>query len=329
MKYLEVKSYLEKKISALQDNAKLSTEAELMVEFGASRVTIRKAVDLLVEDGLVVRVQGSGAFVRKSTFKICVVYNKKINLYKDPFYSNLINLLEKELYDNKCIMQLISLEDDTEDFSLISGADGIIVIGSVTERVFNINKPCIILFEGSYFNISDVSVITSDEYMSGFISCEHLINLGHRHIMYAGNSKYFSSSERFKGVKDRALKDNIDLLYVETHMNYDGAEKIMDKLNGYTAIICANDWLAMGLINRLKENNISVPENISVSSFDNTYLSSVSVPSITTIDIPIPKGVKMAVKEIKEALVDNKEYITKKVLLPTKLIIKNSTSSPS
>ncbi|MBQ0105137.1 MAG: substrate-binding domain-containing protein [Armatimonadetes bacterium] len=320
MKYLKIKNEIEKLILGLNPGDRLPTEADITAKYNVSRITVRKALEILEKEGTVYRTQGAGTFAGGTVQKVCVVYSKSIDLYRDPFYGRLINLLEKELYNNKCIMQLMSIDENT-DFSLIN-ADRIIIISQVTEKIFDLDIDKIILFEGEYRD-RNCPAILSDEFSAGEEVCRYLHKKGADKILFAGNNKYYSSRKRLEGIKHFAEENNISVSVQETPMNRDGGKIAGEyaKTAGIKYIVCANDWLALGVIQTCKDMGLECPEDVSVISFDNTYISSVSVPPITTVDLPIEEGVRLCVKEIKE---HKKEGKPSEIYLKARLIEKSS-----
>ncbi|HHU91187.1 MAG TPA: substrate-binding domain-containing protein [Clostridiaceae bacterium] len=91
-----------------------------------------------------------------------------------------------------------------------------------------------------------------------------------------------------------------------------------------TAIICANDEIAIGLINRLTSLGYNVPNDISVIGFDDINIAKHYIPSLTTIHYPkFQIGYEMA--RILIAMV-NGESVEQNTILQTELIVRESTS---
>lgn len=65
MKYLRVREHLRKRVKSMREGALLPSETELCAEYDVSRITIRRAVDDLAADGLVIKEQGRGTFVAR------------------------------------------------------------------------------------------------------------------------------------------------------------------------------------------------------------------------------------------------------------------------
>ena len=81
-----------------------------------------------------------------------------------------------------------------------------------------------------------------------------------------------------------------DIPVVEALYSLDGGGQAMDRLlaqdPSITAVLCGNDVLAVGAIQRAKAQGLSVPEDISITGFDDIELASVVEPGLTTVHVP-------------------------------------------
>jgi LacI family transcriptional regulator len=119
----------------------------------------------------------------------------------------------------------------------------------------------------------------------------HLVALGHRRIAYAGGP-VASFSNRQRGDSFRSFTSphaELDLVDLGTFPPmFSGGVSSGDLAIacGATAVVAFNDLVAVGLIDRLTERGVSVPGDISVAGFDNTPVSTMVRPHLTTIDSP-------------------------------------------
>lgn len=121
---------------------------------------------------------------------------------------------------------------------------------------------------------------------------EHLLSLGHREIaMIGGNRTVNSTCEKYKVYEEILMKNGIEFredYIVDGQYNYasgyDGMNHMFDECKIPTAIIAINDFSAAGVIRSITEHGYKVPEDISVVSYDNTYLSDILFPKLTSID---------------------------------------------
>ena len=140
-----------------------------------------------------------------------------------------------------------------------------------------------------------------DNFKIGESICEYLLNRNHRDVAFIGGNKIiFSNLERMHGYKAALEKKNIKLTndYIvhgafTVESGREACNKLLKKKIPITAICCANDNIAVGALQCLQDNNIKVPENVSLISVGNLPISGYSIPAITTAAIPLYElGVK-------------------------------------
>ncbi|CAL9424841.1 HTH-type transcriptional regulator GalS [Streptomyces sp. enrichment culture] len=135
---------------------------------------------------------------------------------------------------------------------------------------------------------------------------EHLLALGHRRIGYvAGPAERTTTRHRLEGHR-AALADHdrdhgrdhgqgllaeADRLTVhgayDRSSGYDGALELLRREPGLTAVLAANDTVALGVCAALREAGLSIPGDVSVAGFDDLPFSADASPSLTTVRIPL------------------------------------------
>ena len=174
--------------------------------------------------------------------------------------------------------------------------------------------------------------VSLDNRLAAAAITEHLVELGHQHIaMIKGPASSPLTRERMLGFKD-ALQE-AGLKYCEELMfdgdftlqsGYDAADRILSQSQPVSAIFCENDEMALGAISRLKAAGLRIPEDISVSGFDNIAFAKFSDPPLTTIAQPAEEFGETAINLLIDVL-KGKAKRAVKVILPYQLIIRNST----
>ena len=133
-------------------------------------------------------------------------------------------------------------------------------------------------------------VIDSNEAVK--LLAEHLISLGHERIaLVGGRLDVISTYEKYmtfcKILKAHGIPVNKRYVYEGTYdydAGYEGVKELMAMREKPTAIIAINDFCAAGVIRRLVEEGYRVPGDVSVVSYDNTYITNLIFPKITSID---------------------------------------------
>lgn len=168
----------------------------------------------------------------------------------------------------------------------------------------------------------------------------HLINLGHRNIAYLGNSRAGRSTlDRLSGVRDELRLAGMPLPDLFFHEEPGGSPA--DGLAGIRhflalpkppqAVVCYNDMMAMGVVRGLHDAHLRVPEDVSVTGFDNIVFSAYTHPPLTTIDQP-KRTIGAQAAELVLGLLNLPEGVEapgpKIHRLKGRLLIRNSTAGP-
>jgi len=233
------------------------------------------------------------------------------------FFSNYRNLDYLNIYREGRVEGLLSIGFEIDEPALLKAV----------EQPF----PLVLMhFWKEYSPFPSVSV---DNRQGCRMATEHLLELGHRHIAFIGtNLKLPYCIERFQGYREalenRDIPINTDLV-VETktlpvvETGYEGIKKLIDRGVHFTAVVCIGDSIAFGAIQALKEQGFSVPEDISITGFDDISLASFMHPKLTTVKQPSFERGQMGVNLLIEAI--NGSIRRKEVKLKTELVVRDST----
>lgn len=133
-----------------------------------------------------------------------------------------------------------------------------------------------------------------DNYAAAHQMTRYLIDAGHTHIGHIpGPANYPPSGERLRGFRDAMAASGLSVADddifeggFKSLVGRKAAHALLARTTMPTAIFCANDESAMGLISELVQNGIDVPGRISVAGFDDCSLSDVYSPPLTTLAQP-------------------------------------------
>lgn len=327
----ELKSYVYQIRSDIQ--VKISSERELSEYFNVSRITLRAAMKKLVNEGILVQIKGKGTYITpKNELKsIHLICSPKIK-NNDPFYLKFLS----ELTNAASKQSLNILIVDLEQIDHLSDQSSPLVIIGLFEDQATLNKlisnyKTIITIQ-EYESYNDViSQIYFNDYKIGWQAAKLLAEYNHtKMLLLAGPEKYPSSLYRKKGFLD-ALEDmGMQALIHTEKMNWAGGyhsgdyilQDIPDKERP-TAVFATNDWMAIGLIQKLKENGINIPNDISVIGCDDIPLANEFVPKLTTFNLDM-KYLVMELFTLINKLSLNNEELTRKIVLPASLVIRES-----
>lgn len=261
------------------------------------------------------------------------------------FFASVIHSIEQTLKNAGYRVLLYqsneSLENEINGVKTLLEAqvDGIIASMSLeTEDVSHFKdvikqqKP-LILFDRTHKDINAPSVTINDT-DAGYIATKHLIDQGYRNIGFVTtNHQIKIFNERFEGYK-KALSDH-DLPYVENHVVFGGlsikdgrfgAGKLLRSSKIPDAIIAGDDFTALGVIKKLKEQGLTPPK-IGVMGFANETFSAFITPNLSTIDQQANKmGAECAKMFLKMVKKKNPYEKIEHIILDPLLVERQSTN---
>jgi LacI family transcriptional regulator len=158
-------------------------------------------------------------------------------------------------------------------------------------------------------NCSSNFCVELDNWKAGSLAAEHLAELGHRNVAFIGDKDGLrAAGERHRGFREtfKKLVSNSNVIHIPAGYRIeDGtriAPSIIDLLPKLTAVFCANDLVAMGLMNHLQKGGISIPEQLSVIGVDDCLPLDYFKPGLTTIRQPVQelgyKAVEISIKAV-------------------------------
>ncbi|MDF2988328.1 MAG: transcriptional regulator, partial [Eubacterium sp.] len=195
--------------------------------------------------------------------------------------------------------------------------DGGIVIGTEqdAEVLINVSKrgyPIALIdydaeeIKKNNLDNDNLIVIGSNDYEGAVSAVEYLIQLGHEDIGFlAGRLSTHSGKQRYDAFFDTMKKHGLEVNkeyvlhgdFIKKKTAYE-VKRLIEKGKLPTAIFSSNDDMAITAMDLFKENNIRVPEDISVIGFDNIPLSSLIRPALSTVSTPVYDIVDKTVTEL-------------------------------
>lgn len=258
------------------------------------------------------------------------------------YYWHIFNTLSSELLTRGyySIMELLS-DDDENNCSLPrmiqdKKIDGLIILGQTSDlylETLNKTYSNFILFDFYSAKLSFDSV-SNDNYFCSYMITNYVISQGHKKIRFVGNFGATTSiSDRFMGFQ-KAMLENHLICPPEEILNDRDEHGSLIKIqlppeeDMPTAFVCNCDETAVNLINALEEKGFKVPQDISVTGFDN-YLPQKKTPvELTTVYIKPEDSTKIAAELIINKITEQ-AYIKGRHLVSGSLIIRDSVKKLS
>lgn len=144
--------------------------------------------------------------------------------------------------------------------------------------------------------IEDAITLTFDNRGGARRLTEHLLTLGHRRIGYvAGPAERTTTRHRLEGHREAltaaGLAEGTEQLTVhglyDRASGYDATLELLRRDAGLTAIVAANDTIALGVCAALRDQDLRIPDDVSVAGFDDLPFSADAVPALTTVRLPL------------------------------------------
>lgn len=190
------------------------------------------------------------------------------------------------------------------------GADGLLLIGYERDPAlyeFLDRRSVSTLIAWAYSKDSALPSIGFDNRASMQALTDRVIGMGHRNIamisgVTRGNDR---AAARLAGVRDGLQAHGLDtnaFCVIETPYEIENGARAFDVLMQQsprpTAIMCGNDVLAVGAVRRARERGIRVPDDVSITGFDDIELASIISPALTTVHVPHREMGRRAAQEL-------------------------------
>lgn len=320
----------------------LPSELTLAKDFGASYMTVRQAVRILVEQGRVLRVQGRGTFVSDVSVEEA---RPTIGLMLpngwhsiDPFYyPPLVGGFVEEAERKGHAVHIFERQGTAADYvriqdSQVKAVATVLVSEKDLEEVHELVDRGVSVVAVNYYGRRRVPSVSPDNFGGSWAATRHLISNGHRDIVYLmGPEDSFDAAERLAGV-EQALKEATHSVRVHTlsggffeESGYDRGRRLVKEQRLPTAVMTASDVAAVGLMRALQEAGVSVPNEVSVVGFGDFRLAAYLTPSLTTVALPLAEVGRRAA----EALLNRIRGVPQaNMTVPCGLVLRESLGPP-
>lgn len=220
--------------------------------------------------------------------------------------------------------------------------DGLIFLsgsGMVTPSIVElIHQDSVILVDERLPGL-DVPAVTSTNRQGARDVAEHVLGQGHRRVgIINGLPSLWTASERIAGYREALVAHGIDPDSVpvatgdyKQDSGYAGARFLLDRPEAErpTALICANDLMAIGAMLYCRQTGLRIPEDISLCGFDNIPLAALIEPGLTSVE-QCGRSLGRAAARLLLRLIAPQADDTDPIVMehPTRLVIRASVGAP-
>lgn len=267
----------------------------------------------------------------------------------NPFYAELVSGVERVCIKNDYTLIICSsynikkLEEKNLDMLIMKQVGGVLAsfIGEAEIEIEMLNNDNMryVLLDQTSDNINAYN-IAFDFYRSGYEAAEYLLKNGHSNIAYL--SSPFDRKSRVR-IFEGFIKAHEDMKFVFNQRNLivkempeadyeQNAEmkngkglvrKMLNEIGLPDAIVAMNDITALGIIQELYARKYTIPEDISLISFDDIPLASMVTPRLTTMKQPAFEIGKMAAKML-ISQIEGKLIEEKRILIKPELVLRDT-----
>ncbi len=186
----------------------------------------------------------------------------------------------------------------------------------------------------TYLKNPKINVVTVDHELGAYLSTSHLIQLGHRNIVFITGPLNISPSRSYKHGYKRALKErNIDFdernfiatKIIDIDHGYQTMHSILRKNKSITAVATGSDLMAAGAMKAIRNEGLRIPQDISIVGYDDIPLSDLLTPPLTTIKQDREVLGKLAVKSLM-GVIHNSAAEPEQIIIPPEIVIRKSTT---
>ncbi|NSA60959.1 GntR family transcriptional regulator of arabinose operon [Clostridium beijerinckii] len=340
-------------ISLIEENKvsagdQLPSENEIANLFNVSRHTVRQALTYLVQEGWIYKERGKGSFYsNKKTNEVKKNVAVLTTYISDYIFPKIISGIEEELRRKGYNLLLFNSNNDIENerrcFEDIINQDiSGLIVEPAQSTINNLHHDSIKKLEKN--NIKYIAInancdeensayIVVDDEQGGYKLTNYLLELGHRNIAALFKADDLQGEKRRRGyikalneydlsfnksIVGEYITDNQEM-YIDQFI-----KKILNLEEKPTAIVCYNDKVALKVIDNCRKENIEIPKDLSIVSFDDSSLAVSSGVKLTTIKHPKEEmGIRAAkcIIDMIEGRIDKPQYT-----YSAELIVRDSCS---
>lgn len=317
--------------NALNDRGGVSEEMKQKIRSRASELGYRPSAPRTP--------RGSAADAMQEGGSIGILTSERFVGPRGTFYWFLTAGVSKELtrHNLYSVYESVTAADEKEGVlpHIVSDRQvrGLIIVGQLAkeylDRLAGTHIP--MLFLDFYDKHSDIDAVISDSYYDSYLITDRLVMLGHKRIGFIGTVTATSSiHDRFLGYVRCLMENGLEYRCEWTLDDRKQDGTLVDEIaypeDMPTAFVCNCDETAFRVIGNMQRRGLRVPEDISVTGYDNYTVSDMCVPAITTVEVDLTEMARTAVELLLARLKDPKKLAARHVI-PGRVIVKDSMAA--
>ncbi|WAM33676.1 LacI family DNA-binding transcriptional regulator [Caldicellulosiruptor morganii] len=331
-------------IKEIAKEANVSPSTVSRVLSGSKKIspeTTKRVLEAIKKLGYVPNANAKG-LVKKKSFTVGIFVPASpdspfLNFFFDQILTSICSVVYRFEYD---ILFAYTQEEREEDLlkRLVESkkVDGFILLSSreddfAIEYLKKIDFPFVVVGRPRGYENS-VNWVDNDNVKAGFDATEYLIGLGHRDIAFiCGPSNLIVTQDRLTGYK-KALEEhsiqfrNSYVRFTSQKSAYEAAIELLTFENRPTAIVCMDDLIAIEVVKAARKLGVEIAKEVSIISFNNSAITEILSPPLTTVDIDISNIGHSAAELLMMDLTEPKKTY-KRLIVPHKIVERQSCAS--
>ena len=349
-RFTEIKQSLWTDIQRGRFGSKLPPEPELAKLYGVSRMTLRRSLGELTGEGFLEAKPGQGTFVMRErraagdSRTIGLLVGPYIDeVAEDPYFGVIFTTLAARFGAAGYMLTFATSAERLaptaptmlKDGVLCRPVDGVVAAAFDSDAVWSIAGLRVPLVLANSSPLPGRSCVLPENRESILAIIAHLVGLGHRRIAhFTGSLPTAVAQERLQAWREgmvlHGLTPSEDLAIpctftIET--GYAAMARLCDEPGGPpTAVVCANDRLALGALALLAERGLRVPQDVSVIGFDDIDTARHTTPPLTTVHVPRVEFADAVFRTLVEDMaLAPADRPGRTIRVPTRLILRGSS----
>jgi LacI family transcriptional regulator len=280
-------------------------------------------------------------FNRMNNIGVIIPTEQRVSIHGTHYYNELMIGIEMACTAHSYDMQISTQKYKATGFDLLKlyyerKIDGIILVSppmdsSQIKEIEVNNIPCVVVNER--FDKLKISYVDNDSECGMILATEYLFQKNHHQIAFLKGSPGHNSRDRFAGFQEAMYRHGIPIVQdwiiqgdYTVKSGKTALQKLLDKGNLPTAILCANDLMALGVFMEAKKSGVKIPDDLSVMGFDGIDAAKYTNPVLTTIKQPV-EDMGYAATEMLIQQLNNPNYLPEVKIFPVELIAGESVKA--
>jgi DNA-binding LacI/PurR family transcriptional regulator len=284
------------------------------------------------------------SFARRRSGNLGVILPSvpKVHLFSTHYFAEILSgigeAVQQHGYDLLLLFRSLEQEQDYASLFYSQKVDACIILGAndspktekALQQLSEQNLPfCLI---NQHYTKHSFNEIDADHVQGSHAAIQHLLGKGYRRIAFLnGDLHYSNSRDRLEGyqlaLKEAGIPYDEDLIFTGNYSRTSGfqaAKLLYARIKDIDAVFAANDRMAIGLMQGLRELGIEAGKDIAIMGYDNSDAAHLSDMPLTTVHVPFYEMGHMAAEKLLNQVLNEKIKTIFQEKLSTHLVIRRS-----